>query len=138
MHQSSINLSFFFLMYNCIRSCLLILITFKTCRYSITKAFCVAFVLTFFSMFDVPVFWPILLFYWLVLFTLSMKRQILHMIKYKYVPFTFGKQVISKLPTVEVLPSLVSSLTSGLIYLSVTLPRNRPLPMMTVVFLATE
>ncbi|RRT56728.1 hypothetical protein B296_00024566 [Ensete ventricosum] len=61
--------------------------------HSITKAFCIAFVLTFFSAFDVPVFWPILLFYWLVLFTVTMKRQILHMIKYKYVPFTFGKQV---------------------------------------------
>ncbi|KAJ8486056.1 hypothetical protein OPV22_018541 [Ensete ventricosum] len=60
--------------------------------HSIAKAFCIAFVLTFFSAFDVPVFWPILLFYWLVLFTVTMKRQILHMIKYKYVPFTFGKQ----------------------------------------------
>uniref|UniRef100_A0A5B7B1J4 Protein RER1 n=1 Tax=Davidia involucrata TaxID=16924 RepID=A0A5B7B1J4_DAVIN len=38
--------------------------------YSITKAFCIAFVMTFFSAFDVP----------------------LHMIKYKYVPFSFGKQ----------------------------------------------
>ncbi|MBA0560888.1 hypothetical protein Golob_017761 [Gossypium lobatum] len=61
--------------------------------YSITKAFCIAFVMTFFSVFDVPVFWPILLFYWLMLFILTMKRQILHMIKYKYVPFSFGKQV---------------------------------------------
>ncbi|XP_058092056.1 protein RER1B-like [Magnolia sinica] len=60
--------------------------------YSITKAFCVAFVMTFFSMFDVPVFWPILLFYWIVLFVLTMKRQIVHMIKYKYVPFSIGKQ----------------------------------------------
>ncbi|XP_019707651.2 protein RER1A [Elaeis guineensis] len=60
--------------------------------YSITKAFCIAFMLTFFSAFDVPVFWPILLFYWLVLFTVTMKRQILHMIKYKYVPFSYGKQ----------------------------------------------
>ncbi|KAK7823297.1 protein RER1B [Quercus suber] len=60
--------------------------------YSITKAFIVAFVLTFFSMLDVPVFWPILLCYWGVLFVLTMKRQILHMIKYKYVPFTVGKQ----------------------------------------------
>ncbi|GKA25405.1 RER1A-like protein [Tanacetum coccineum] len=34
-------------------------------RYSLTRAFCIAFMLTFFSMFDVPVFWPILLFYWL-------------------------------------------------------------------------
>ncbi|KAL8225922.1 hypothetical protein R6Q57_018479 [Mikania cordata] len=60
--------------------------------YSLTKAFCIAFVLTFFSMFDVPVFWPILLFYWLVLFVSTMKRQIMHMIKYRYVPFTFGKR----------------------------------------------
>ncbi|XP_038704600.1 protein RER1A-like [Tripterygium wilfordii] len=60
--------------------------------YSITKAFIIAFVMTFFSVFDVPVFWPILLFYWVVLFVLTMKRQILHMIKYKYVPFSIGKK----------------------------------------------
>ncbi|XP_059636565.1 protein RER1A-like [Cornus florida] len=60
--------------------------------YSITKAFCLAFLLTLFSMFDVPVFWPILLFYWLVLFISTMKRQIMHMIKYKYVPISVGKQ----------------------------------------------
>lgn len=60
--------------------------------YSLIKAFCIAFVLTFFSAFDVPVFWPILLFYWIVLFISTMKRQIMHMIKYRYVPFTFGKQ----------------------------------------------
>ncbi|GKV42815.1 hypothetical protein SLEP1_g50182 [Rubroshorea leprosula] len=60
--------------------------------YSITKAFCIAFVMTFFSMFDVPVFWPILLCYWIVLFTLTMRRQIAHMIKYKYIPISIGKQ----------------------------------------------
>ncbi|XP_022764207.1 protein RER1B-like [Durio zibethinus] len=60
--------------------------------YSITKAFCMAFLMTFFSVFDVPVFWPILLFYWIALFVLTMKRQIMHMIKYKYVPFSMGKQ----------------------------------------------
>ncbi|KAJ8432951.1 hypothetical protein Cgig2_032783 [Carnegiea gigantea] len=60
--------------------------------YCITKAFCIAFVMTFFTVFDVPVFWPILLFYWFVLFTLTMRRQIHHMIKYKYVPFSFGKK----------------------------------------------
>ncbi|PVH36967.1 hypothetical protein PAHAL_6G211000 [Panicum hallii] len=48
--------------------------------------------MTFFSVFDVPVFWPILLCYWVVLFVLTMKRRIVHMIKYKYVPFSFGKQ----------------------------------------------
>ncbi|BFG41496.1 hypothetical protein CerSpe_277700 [Prunus speciosa] len=60
--------------------------------YSFTKAFCIAFVMTFFSAFDVPVFWPILLCYWIVLFVLTMRRQIAHMIKYKYVPFNIGKQ----------------------------------------------
>ncbi|KAL2520907.1 Protein RER1A [Forsythia ovata] len=63
--------------------------------HSLTKGFCFAFMLTFFSAFDVPVFWPILLFYWFVLFISTMKRQIMHMIKYKYVPFTFGKQCYS-------------------------------------------
>ncbi|XP_021284801.1 protein RER1B-like [Herrania umbratica] len=60
--------------------------------YSITKALCMAFLMTFFSVFDVPVFWPILLCYWVVLFVLTMKRQLMHMIKYKYVPFSMGKQ----------------------------------------------
>ncbi|CAM6034815.1 unnamed protein product [Sphagnum compactum] len=60
--------------------------------YALTKAFCVAFVLTFFTIFDVPVFWPILLLYWIVLFVLTMRRQISHMIKYRYIPFSLGKQ----------------------------------------------
>ncbi|KAJ8441999.1 hypothetical protein Cgig2_020144 [Carnegiea gigantea] len=62
-------------------------------RYSITKAFCIAFKMTFFPAFDVPVFWPILLCYWIVLFILTMKRQIAHTIKYRYVPLNIGKQV---------------------------------------------
>ncbi|KAI4298331.1 hypothetical protein L6164_031904 [Bauhinia variegata] len=60
--------------------------------YSFTKAFCIAFIMTFFSVFDVPVFWPILLCYWVVLFALTMRRQIVHMIKYKYIPINLGKQ----------------------------------------------
>ncbi|XP_041999579.1 protein RER1A-like [Salvia splendens] len=64
--------------------------------YAITKAFCVAFLMTFFSMFDVPVFWPILLCYWIVLLFLTMKRQIMHMIKYRYIPFNLGKQKYGK------------------------------------------
>lgn len=48
--------------------------------------------MTFFPMFDIPVFWPILLMYWLMLFVLTMKRQIRHMIKHRYLPFTYGKQ----------------------------------------------
>ncbi|KAJ4798924.1 Rer1 family protein [Rhynchospora pubera] len=60
--------------------------------HALARAFCIAFVMTFFSVFDVPVFWPILLFYFCVLFFVTMKRQVQHMVKYKYVPFSFGKQ----------------------------------------------
>lgn len=51
---------------------------------------------TFFPFFDIPVFWPILVMYWLILFTVTMKRQIKHMIKHRYVPFSFGKKTYSK------------------------------------------
>ena len=37
--------------------------------------------MTFFSVFNIPVFWPILLLYFIALFVLTMKRQIKHMIK---------------------------------------------------------
>ncbi len=53
----------------------------------------IGFFMTFFPMFDLPVFWPILLLYWFTLFTVTMKRQIKHMLKYKYLPFSFGKKV---------------------------------------------
>ncbi|CAE5988119.1 unnamed protein product [Arabidopsis arenosa] len=61
--------------------------------YAATKAFVVAFVMTFFSFLDVPVFWPILLCYWLVLYSLTMKRLIVHMFKYRYFPFDVRKPV---------------------------------------------
>lgn len=48
-------------------------------------------IMTFFSIFDVPVFWPILLMYFGVLFFMTMKRQIAHMYKHRYVPISFGK-----------------------------------------------
>mmetsp|Transcript_5539 Transcript_5539/g.16325 ORF Transcript_5539/g.16325 Transcript_5539/m.16325 type:complete len:183 (+) Transcript_5539:96-644(+) len=60
--------------------------------YSSTKGTMMAFGMTFFSVFDVPVFWPILLIYFFALFFLTMKRQIKHMIKYKYVPWSWGKK----------------------------------------------
>lgn len=81
--------------------------------YSSIKGVCTAFFMTFFSMFDVPVFWhsavshtkvvstpkrvnihrrPILLVYFFALFFLTMKRQIKHMIKHEYVPWSWGKK----------------------------------------------
>lgn len=59
--------------------------------HNATRAATIAFITTWFSIFDVPVFWPILLIYFIALFTLTMRRQIQHMIKYKYLPFDFGK-----------------------------------------------
>ena len=60
--------------------------------YSSMKATTVAFFMTFFRAFDVPVFWPILLIYFCALFFLTMKKQVAHMVKHRYVPFSFGKQ----------------------------------------------
>ncbi|KAK9833653.1 hypothetical protein WJX74_001949 [Apatococcus lobatus] len=60
--------------------------------WSSTKAFMFGFVATFFPIFDVPVFWPILLLYFFVLLFVTMKRQIKHMIKHRYIPFTWGKK----------------------------------------------
>ncbi|MGH0186562.1 UNVERIFIED_CONTAM: hypothetical protein FKN15_022104 [Acipenser sinensis] len=59
--------------------------------YSATKAVLVAMVMTFFEMFNIPVFWPILVLYFIMLTCMTMKRQIRHMIKYRYVPFSHGK-----------------------------------------------
>merc|ERR1712170_256941 len=59
--------------------------------YSATKATTIAFVCTFFELFNIPVFWPILVMYFITLFCITMKRQIKHMIRYRYIPFTFGK-----------------------------------------------
>lgn len=60
--------------------------------YGATRAVVVATVCTFFEFFNIPVFWPILVMYFIVLFIITMKRQIKHMIKYRYLPFTYGKQ----------------------------------------------
>ena len=59
--------------------------------YSTTKAISIGFFCSWFEIFNLPVFWPVLVVYWLILFCLTMRRQIQHMIKYRYVPFTVGK-----------------------------------------------
>ena len=59
--------------------------------YKATKATVVSFFLTFFEVFNIPVFWPILLVYFIALTFLTMKRQIKHMWKHKYLPWSTGK-----------------------------------------------
>lgn len=65
---------------------------FHHCRHASTRATIIATLMTFFKVFDVPVFWPILLIYFFALFAMTMKNQLAHMMKYKYVPFTWGKK----------------------------------------------
>lgn len=77
-------------------------------RLSSTRAVMIALFCTFSEVFDVPVYWPILVLYFCVLFALTMRRQIQyvwlffyrvlaltfarHMIKYKYIPFDIGRK----------------------------------------------
>ena len=60
--------------------------------YGSTRAIIIALICTFIDAFNIPVFWPILVMYFIILFVLTMKRQIKHMIKYRYLPFTHGKR----------------------------------------------
>ncbi|XP_037907821.1 protein RER1 isoform X2 [Hermetia illucens] len=59
--------------------------------YAVVKSTVIGLICTFFEVFDVPVFWPILVMYFITLFCITMKRQIMHMIKYRYLPFTHNK-----------------------------------------------
>ena len=52
--------------------------------------------MTFFKAFDIPVFWPLLLVYFILIFALVMRRQIQHMIKYHYLPWDAGKMKYGK------------------------------------------
>ena len=60
------------------------------------KAFLIAIFCTFIPFLDIPVFWPILLIYFIALFTVTMRKQIAHMIKYRYIPFNVGKPKFNK------------------------------------------
>ncbi|KAL1916854.1 uncharacterized protein VTP21DRAFT_5558 [Calcarisporiella thermophila] len=59
--------------------------------YWSTRAIFTAFVCSFIPLFDVPVYAPILIVYFILLFVVTMRRQIQHMIKYRYVPWTQKK-----------------------------------------------
>ncbi|KAF2761149.1 retrieval of early ER protein Rer1 [Pseudovirgaria hyperparasitica] len=63
--------------------------------YAATRAIVIGFFCSWFEMFNLPVFWPVLVVYWFILVALTMRRQIQHMIKYRYVPFTVGKKRFS-------------------------------------------
>ena len=60
------------------------------------STFLVAIPMTFSKAFDIPVFWPVLLFYFILIFYIVMRRQIQHMIKYHYLPWNTGKMKYGK------------------------------------------
>lgn len=87
--------------------------------HSATRAILISFVCSWFEVFNVPVLWPVLVMYWFMLFILTsrllplrgqrespqlqlltcprpVRKQIQHMIKYRYVPFTIGKARYTK------------------------------------------
>lgn len=51
---------------------------------------------TCFQIFNIPVYAPVLVLYFFMLFFLTMRRQIQHMIRYRYLPFSFGKPKYAK------------------------------------------
>ncbi|CDR96409.1 Rer1 family protein, putative [Babesia bigemina] len=59
---------------------------------SATRATHAALFCSMFEFLDVPVFWPLLVFYFVLLFATTMREQLRNMIKYKYIPFDFGKK----------------------------------------------
>mmetsp|Transcript_11186 Transcript_11186/g.33064 ORF Transcript_11186/g.33064 Transcript_11186/m.33064 type:complete len:196 (+) Transcript_11186:83-670(+) len=67
------------------------------CWWSALRATCAALSMTLFELFDLPVFWPILLAYFILLMVLTLKDRIKHMIKHKYLPFSLGKQTYGEL-----------------------------------------
>jgi Rer1 family len=63
---------------------------------SVTRALLLSILCTFFPFLDIPVYWPILVLYFVVLFAVTMKKQITHMLTHRYVPFTIGKPKFDK------------------------------------------
>ncbi|ORC87911.1 endoplasmatic reticulum retrieval protein [Trypanosoma theileri] len=58
---------------------------------SMFKVVSICLFLTLFDFLDIPVFWPILLLYFIVLTVTQMGGRIKHMLKHRYVPWNAGK-----------------------------------------------
>jgi hypothetical protein len=60
--------------------------------WACVRATLIAFFCSFFPAFDVPVYWPILLVYFFILFALTMKKEVTKWIRQGYVPWNRGKK----------------------------------------------
>jgi len=59
--------------------------------YSFTFAILLCLICTTFEFLNIPVFWPILLIYFIVLSIIQFKQRVQHMIKHGYTPFSKRK-----------------------------------------------
>ncbi|EPY41968.1 rer1 family-like protein [Angomonas deanei] len=62
-----------------------------TVWHDMFRAVLIALFLTMFNFLDIPVFWPILVIYFILLFSIQMGGRVKHMIKHGYVPWDKGK-----------------------------------------------
>lgn len=62
-----------------------------TTWYRATRALTLALLCTFFTALDIPVFWPILLIYFVLLFVGTLRQRVQHMVRHRYLPFSWGK-----------------------------------------------
>ena len=51
--------------------------------------------LTLFEFFAFPIFWPLLVFYFIMMTTFLCRYKLEHMIRYRYIPFDFSKKSYS-------------------------------------------
>jgi Na+/H+ antiporter NhaD/arsenite permease-like protein len=59
--------------------------------WGMTRVVLICFALTLFPFLDIPVFWPILVIYFIILFVSQVSGRIKHMKKFKYVPWDRSK-----------------------------------------------
>jgi len=52
--------------------------------------------MTFFEFFVFPIYWPLLASYFVFMTTFLCRYKIEHMIRYRYIPFDFGKRQYTK------------------------------------------
>lgn len=52
----------------------------------------VSIISTLFAFFNIPVYWPVLLVYFIMISFLMLRAQIQHMLKHHYIPFDIGKK----------------------------------------------
>ena len=65
-------------------------------RLSVVRGFSLSFVFTFFQFLNLPIYWPLLVLYFLMLMFVLLKQRIQHMLKYRYIPMDIGKKTFKQ------------------------------------------